>query len=146
MDPPASIPETIAGGSALAGAGDPQPSGRDPICLAFALCLTAAMPRLSPLLATTVLLLSGCGAPDTRALQKLACEQAAASLDMQSVTQLDALRKALGVAPGVDPIEQCRSLGAAMDPASGRTTPSPSSAGSSAPSEQPPSNEERGER
>ncbi len=102
------------------------------------------MRRLSPLLATTVLLLSGCGAPDTRALKKLACEQAAASLDMQSVAQMDALRKALGIAPGVDPIEECRSLGAAMGPAPGRTTPSGS--GSSAPTEEPPSPAEQGER
>lgn len=81
------------------------------------------MRRLSLLFTTTVLLLSGCGTPDTKALKKLACEQAAASLDMQSVAQLDALRKALGVAPGVDPIEQCRSLGAVMDPSPARPTP-----------------------
>lgn len=136
MDSAASIAEAATGGSAPAGAADPRPSGSDLTCLAFALCLLAAMQRLSPLLATTLLLLSGCGSPDTRALKKLACEQAAASLDMQSVAQLDALRKALGVAPGVDPIEQCRSLGAAMDPAPGRT----------APSEIPPSDQERGER
>ena len=67
-------------------------------------------------LAMTPLLLSGCGTPDTRALKKIACEQAAANLDMQSVAQIDALRKALGLAPGVDPMQQCRSLGARMDP------------------------------
>lgn len=82
------------------------------------------MRRLWPLLATALTVLSGCGAPDSRALKKLACEQAAASLDMQSLAQLDALRKALGVAPGVDPIEQCRALGAVMDPAPGRLPPS----------------------
>jgi len=77
------------------------------------------MRRWSLFLAVTSLLLSGCGTPDTRALKKLACEQAAANLDMQSVSQLDALRKALGLAPGMDPIQQCRSLGASMDPAAG---------------------------
>lgn len=70
----------------------------------------------SLLLAMTPLVLSGCGTPDTRALKKIACEQAAANLDMQSVSQIDALRKALGLAPGVDPIQQCRSLGAIMEP------------------------------
>jgi hypothetical protein len=74
------------------------------------------MRRRSPLICATVLLLAGCGPPDTRALQKLACEQAASSFDMASVAQLDALRKALGVAPGVDPIAHCRSLGARMEP------------------------------
>ena len=61
-------------------------------------------------------LLTACQAPDGRALQKLACEQAAAHLDMQSVSQMDALRKALGVAPGVDPINTCKQLGADMTP------------------------------
>jgi hypothetical protein len=32
------------------------------------------------------------------------------------VGQLDALRKALGVAPGVDPIASCRALGVQMEP------------------------------
>ena len=35
---------------------------------------------------------------------------------LQSVGQLDALRKALGLAPGVDPIGTCRSLGVTMEP------------------------------
>ena len=60
--------------------------------------------------------LSGCRAPDTQALQKIACEQAAASLDMESVSQMDMLRKALGVAPDVDPIQACTKLGANMKP------------------------------
>ena len=60
--------------------------------------------------------LVACQAPDGRALQKLACEHAAANLDMQSVAQMDALRKALGVAPGVDPISTCKALGADMTP------------------------------
>ena len=67
-------------------------------------------------LALTSGLLSACQAPDSRALHKLACEQAAANLDMQSVSQMDALRKALGVAPGVDPISTCKELGADMTP------------------------------
>lgn len=60
-------------------------------------------------------LLAACGQPDTRALQKLACQQVASSIDLQSVSQLDLLRKALGVAPEVDPIGTCRQLGVAMD-------------------------------
>jgi len=61
-------------------------------------------------------LLSSCGSPDLKALQKIACEQAAASIDLQSIAQMDALRKALGVAPDVDPVNYCRSLGAVMEP------------------------------
>lgn len=64
----------------------------------------------------TVTLLAGCGRPDTQALKKLACEQVANTIDLQSVAQLDALRKALGLAPGVDPIESCRALGATITP------------------------------
>ncbi|MFY8147820.1 MAG: hypothetical protein ACOVNL_01210 [Prochlorococcaceae cyanobacterium] len=55
-------------------------------------------------------------APDGKALKKIACEQAAATIDLQSVAQLDALRKALGVAPDVDPIRTCTELGANMEP------------------------------
>ncbi len=62
--------------------------------------------------------LSGCRPPDTQALKTIACEQAAASLDMQSVSQMDALRKALGLAPDVDPIRACTDLGANMKPSS----------------------------
>ena len=61
-------------------------------------------------------LVSACQAPDARALHKMACQQAAVSLDLQSIGQMDALRKALGVAPDVDPINHCRSLGAVMEP------------------------------
>ena len=70
--------------------------------LALGLCLSA---------------ISACSAPDGKALKKLACEQAAASLDLQSLSQLDSLRKALGVAPDVDPILACKALGANMEPA-----------------------------
>jgi hypothetical protein len=64
-----------------------------------------------------LLAISSCRAPDPKALQKLACEQAAANLDLQSLSQMDALRKALGVAPDVDPISACKALGARMEPA-----------------------------
>jgi ABC-type transporter Mla MlaB component len=65
---------------------------------------------------------TGCRPPDGRALHKLACEQAAASLDLQAVGQIDALRKALGLAPDVDPIRTCKALGATMTP---RPAPGP---------------------
>ncbi len=61
-------------------------------------------------------LLAGCGRPDTQALKKLACGQVASTIDLQSVGQLDTLRKTLGLAPGVDPIGTCRSLGVTMEP------------------------------
>ena len=70
--------------------------------------------RVAPLLISPLLALSACSGVDTNALHKLACQQAAASFDLQSVSQLDALRKALGVAPGVDPLSTCRSLGVDM--------------------------------
>jgi hypothetical protein len=35
---------------------------------------------------------------------------------LQSVGRLDGLRKALGLAPGVDPIGTCRSLGVTKEP------------------------------
>jgi hypothetical protein len=68
---------------------------------------------------SALLLLSGCGAPDPQALQKLACQKVANTIDLQSVSQLDTLRKALGLAPGVDPIESCRALGVPMEPGAG---------------------------
>ena len=49
-----------------------------------------------------------CGRPDGQALKKLACEQAINNIDLESETQLDCLRKALGLASGVDPIGACR--------------------------------------
>ncbi len=61
-------------------------------------------------------LLASCAGPDPRALHKLTCEQVATSVDLQSVGQLDALRKALGVAPDVDPLQTCRDLGVTMQP------------------------------
>ncbi|MEX0588759.1 MAG: hypothetical protein WD136_05835 [Cyanobium sp.] len=61
--------------------------------------------------------ISACSAPDGKALKKLACEQAASTFDLQSLYQLDSLRKALGVAPDVDPILACKALGANMNPA-----------------------------
>ncbi|MCP9827207.1 hypothetical protein KBZ19_01705 [Synechococcus sp. L2F] len=55
----------------------------------------------------------------------MACEQVASSIDLQSVGQLDALRKALGLAPGVDPLQTCRDLGVKMEP-----TPQPDNSSS----------------
>jgi len=68
--------------------------------------------------------LASCGPPDPQALQRLACEQAGANLDIQSLGQLDALRKALGMAPDVDPIEACRAVGVELNPTR-RATPLP---------------------
>lgn len=62
-------------------------------------------------------LLVACGSPDHQALHRIACQQAAGSLDLASLNQLDGLRKALGLAPGLDPIEYCRSLGVSLQPA-----------------------------
>lgn len=76
------------------------------------------MTRVVPAAALLVLgLLAGCGRPDGRALQTIACQQVASTIDLQSVGQIDALRKALGLAPGVDPIGTCRELGVTMEPA-----------------------------
>jgi hypothetical protein len=76
------------------------------------------MTRLASLAALLALgLLAGCGRPDGRALQTIACQQVANTIDLQSVGQIDALRKALGLAPGVDPIGTCRELGVTMEPA-----------------------------
>ncbi|KAF0654113.1 hypothetical protein L107_07073 [Cyanobium sp. Copco_Reservoir_LC18] len=75
------------------------------------------MTRVVPAAALLALgLLAGCGRPDGRALQTIACQQVANTIDLQSVGQIDALRKALGLAPGVDPIGTCRELGVTMDP------------------------------
>jgi hypothetical protein len=72
--------------------------------------------RLSWVGAMGLLALAGCGQPDVSALQRMACEQAAANVDLQSVQQLNALRKALGVAQDVDPLAFCQSIGATMTP------------------------------
>lgn len=66
-------------------------------------------------LAAAMVSFAGCGKPDTRALQQLACQHVAGSIDVQSVSQIDTLRKALGLAPGVDPLGTCRELGVAID-------------------------------
>lgn len=81
-----------------------------PLCqLRFGMALGSALGLVG-------LSIAGCRPPDGTALRKLACEQAAVSLDLQSVSQIDALRKALGVAPDVDPIGACRALGVEMTP------------------------------
>lgn len=69
---------------------------------------------------------AGCVKPDTKALQTLACQHVASSIDLQSVSQLDLLRKALGVAPDVDPIGTCRALGVSMG---GQTSPQTEASG-----------------
>jgi hypothetical protein len=75
------------------------------------------MVRVVPIGACITLgLLTGCGSPDLPALKKLACEKAVNTIDLQSVAQLDALRKALGLAPDVDPIAECRALGVIAEP------------------------------
>ena len=56
-------------------------------------------------------LIPACGRPDGQALKKLVCEQVVKNIYLQSVGQLDALRQAFGLAPGVDPIGACRALG-----------------------------------
>lgn len=73
--------------------------------------------------AAASLVLASCGPPDTQALQRLACQQAGANLDMQSLTQMDALRKALGLAPDVDPIAACRAVGVELSPSPTRPQP-----------------------
>lgn len=69
------------------------------------------------ILGLSALSLVGCSQPYTVVLKRLACEQAGANLDLQSLSQLDALRKALGLARDVDPIGYCRSIGARLEPA-----------------------------
>jgi hypothetical protein len=78
---------------------------------------TFQLPIRAVALAAASLVLASCGPPDTQALQRLACQQAGANLDMQSLTQMDALRKALGLAPDVDPIAACRAVGVELSPA-----------------------------
>jgi hypothetical protein len=99
-----------------------------------------AVPAAVALLGFTAL---GCGQPDTQALKRLACEQAGASLDLQSLAELDALRKALGLAPNVDPIGFCRSLGANMDGT--KTEPGDASAESGQQSEPEPRSQSESE-
>ncbi|MFZ9464118.1 MAG: hypothetical protein ACO262_10960, partial [Vulcanococcus sp.] len=85
-----------------------------------------ARPKGLTVLGAPVLLLPllvACGRPDARGLQTLACQQAAASLDMRSLSQLDALRKLLGVAPDVDPLSVCRELGVTLEQPAQPTSP-----------------------
>ncbi len=96
----------------------PRPWGSEPGALTLAVVVSdIPMNRVVPAAALLALgLLDGCGRPDGRALQTIACQQVASTIDLQSVGQIDALRKALGLAPGVDPIGTCRELGVTMDP------------------------------
>ncbi len=91
------------------------------------------MTRVVSLAALAALgLLAGCGRPDGRALQTIACQQVANTIDIQSVGQIDALRKALGLAPGVDPIGTCRELGVTMEPGAPAAEPGAPAAGGEA--------------
>ena len=90
-------------------------------CLRISIfCLTVdrrAVRKCVPLTAlVAVAALAGCVSPDGKALQTLACQQVANSIDLHSVGQLDLLRKAMGLAPSVDPIGACRALGVNMTP------------------------------
>lgn len=80
--------------------------------------MNVRLPRLiiSGLTAWSLASIAGCGKPDVTALQRMGCEQAAANVDPQSVKQVDALRKALGIAPNVDPVTYCQSIGVKWEP------------------------------
>jgi hypothetical protein len=91
-----------------------MPSLPEP-CRAFAARPRGVWAVAGFVLAATTLSLAGCSKPDTVALKRLACEQAGANLDLHSLSQLDALRKALGLARDVDPIGYCRSIGARLE-------------------------------
>lgn len=104
------------------------------------------MTRVVPAAALAALaLLAGCGRPDGRALQTIACQQVANTIDLQSVGQIDALRKALGLAPGVDPIGTCRELGVKMEPGAPGAGGAGGEAGESENGEAENGQEERGE-
>lgn len=81
--------------------------------------LKSPIPACALALGLSLGVISACSSPGGEAvkLNKKACEQAAASFDLQSMAQLDSLRKSLGVAPDVNPIEACKLLGAEMGPA-----------------------------
>ncbi len=73
--------------------------------------------------------LAGCADPN--AWKRTACEQAQAQLGQATVQQIELLRKALGLAPEVDPVAYCRSIGAAMG------SPAPTPAEGQSPSATP---------
>ena len=69
----------------------------------------------TPLALLGLALLAGlAGCADPNAWKRTACEQAHAQLGQATVQQIELLRKALGLAPEVDPVAYCRSIGAAM--------------------------------
>ncbi len=89
-------------------------------------------PGASPLALLGLVLLAGlAGCADPNAWKRTACEQAQAQLGQATVQQIELLRKALGLAPEVDPVAYCRSIGAAMG------SPAPTPAEGQSPSATP---------
>ena len=82
-------------------------------------------------LASLALLAGLVGCADPNAWKRTACEQAHAQLGQATVQQIELLRKALGLAPEVDPVAYCRSIGAAMG------SPAPTPAEGQSPSATP---------
>jgi len=86
----------------------------------------------TPLALLGLALLAGlAGCADPNAWKRTACEQAHAQLGQATVQQIELLRKALGLAPEVDPVAYCRSIGAAMG------SPAPTPAEGQSPSATP---------
>ena len=86
----------------------------------------------TPLALLGLALLAGlAGCADPNAWKRTACEQAHAQLGQATVQQIELLRKALGLAPEVDPVAYCRSIGAAMG------SPAPTQAEGQSPSATP---------
>jgi hypothetical protein len=87
-------------------------------------------PNAKPLGLVALALLAGlAGCADPNAWKRTACEQASAQLGAATVQQIELLRKALGLAPEMDPVAYCRSIGAAM----GSAAPTPSATESGVP-------------
>ena len=87
-------------------------------------------PSAKPIGLVALALVAGlAGCADPNAWKRTACEQASAQLGAATVQQIELLRKALGLAPEVDPVAYCRSIGAAM----GGEAPNPSPAATEAP-------------
>ena len=94
----------------------------------------------TPLALLGLALLAGlAGCADPNAWKRTACEQAHAQLGQATVQQIELLRKALGLAPEVDPVAYCRSIGAAMGNAAPSSAPgqNPTSAPNAMPTSSP---------